>query len=390
MLRLGSSTLSKTALRSTRCYSAAANIPVAAPSYLSLSSHEFGYEFDAARAAHEFSETLKEMEHRLRPLAVPAASRAYVFRPKNAGLLPQINVTDKAGARILEPEVVRSQPSGKLLMRLLRRAGGAEQVDAVLGKMATYARYYPTELEPKHVCAVLTAGARSGRLYPVMDYVFDKLVVGQPRLLNLEVAREALRLYAIRAATLEKKESSAAELVKLWHKLHRLLLEKKNEPLSLQDDLQANLVMAYGLAPQFSALVGEKKEEARALVAPYLSSVARLVVDEKVVSERKDESLSKTQTKKQAVGRGLRFKYMDYVLGKQGLSAIAEQDGGVVSKFGVDSGKLDALIGGAASVFEAYRLKLALPRYVEQAAAGILQNTQSAREASRVKTEKSE
>lgn len=385
MLRLGTSTLSKATLRSTLCYStAAANIPVA-PSYLALSSHEFGYEFDAARAAHEFSETLREMEHRLRPLAVPAASRAYVFRPKNAGLLPQINVTDKAGARILEPEVVRSQPSGKLLMRLLRRSGNAEQVDAVLGKMATYARYYANELEPKHVCAVLTAGARSGRLYPAMDYVFDKLVVGLPRLLNLEVAREALRLYAIRAATLEKKDSSAAELVKLWHKLHRLLLEKKDERLSLQDDLQANLVMVYGLAPQFSALAG--KEEARAVVAPYLSSVARLVVDERVAGECKEESLSKTQTKKQAVGRGLRFKYMDYVLGQQGLSAIAEQDSGVVSKFGVDAGKVDALIGGAASVFEAYGLKLALPRYVEQAAAGILQNTQSAREASRVKSE---
>lgn len=409
MLRLSSS-FSKAALRagaasssaSLACYSTASSYTLPTPpSYTALSSHQFAnLPIDSTTRSEEFSKTLDELNHRLRPLEIPASSRPYVFRPKNARLLPQIEVTDKAGNRILESEVIKGKPNSKILLKLIRNAYTTteaveeQNISTVISKMNLYSRYYPSQLNSNHVCALLTVGAKSGALYQVMDYVFDKLLAAQPQLLNIEVAREALRLYAVRAATLEKKEAGAKELVKLWHKIHNALLKRQQQQkavdasASLQDDLQANLIMVYGLATQFGLL--EKQEDARALISPYLSSVARLIEQEQAQQVNTNiettQQPSKTQLKKAALGHGIRFKYTDYLLGQQGLAAVAATDSALLSsKFSVDTAKLDGLVAEIATAFQTFGLKLELARYVELVAQGILRNTQKVKEVSGAK-----
>lgn len=412
MLRLSQTRVKSSSISVVRRWSSTSAIT--GPSYDTLSSHQFssGTTVDAPA---QFDQTLQDLNQRLKPLNVPAKFRHLVFRPKNAAMLHNITVTDKAGNRILSSEVVTSKPSGKILSRLIRQCsleGGEQNIEAVLEKFKVYARYYPKELQPAHVCSLLRAGARASSLYPTIDYVMAKLFFQIPRLVTADTVREILRLYSVRAATLAKKESSATELEKLWHRLHKLLLDKKEATISkevvaakeshsdaglsatgstpnasLKDDLQANLIMVYGLAPRFSQLVADKENDAaRALVGPYLSAVSRLLLTATPAEIPVQKDGSKWQGHRSVVRSGLRYAYTDYVLGKQGIESIAKLDSALVGvKFKVDTEKLDALVAAAAHVFDAFGLKLEITKYVENAAKGLVQETQRAREKNGIK-----
>lgn len=453
------------------------------PSYQALASHEFSekYKYNFEKAASEYSETLKEMNHRLRPLEIPARFRKLVFRPKNLTLLRTTTafaIVDKSGNHLRDSEIIRGKPSSKILMKLIRRSAtpatpatsataGEEtkeensnnNIETVCEILDKCAKHYPDIVESKHISQLLISSARAGKLSSTMQFLFDKLLpysldsslseyyiyktrnsdnnnnnegegegenkitTKRPRilpakpplknLLDLEVAREFLRLNSIKTVVLDRKKHGSKGLIKLYNKLHMQLITARERELkaatdfanslktndttstsatpvsatpvpvtssrSLEDDLQSHLLMIYGLAPLYKVAMTKKSVEepsleksqqeliefCRKTIGPHLSAISRLLIETKVPTSIKvDIELPKNKKSKKKNSdptvitkikppRGLKNLYMDYVLGLQGLESIHESNPEIIEKkYQLNISKLkNELIPGVAELF---------------------------------------
>lgn len=360
MLRFTSSPRTKSLQACTRLLSTTTpsrqqqQLPVSTPpAYDSILSTEIKPS-NVQKSQDTYNSVMKELKHRLRPLEIPVKYHHYVFRPKNITLLRTTTafaIKDKAGNVIREPEVIRGRPSSKLLMRLIRSSTTAEQVAEATSIFKTYVEHYEEELQSKHVAALLRASAKTGQLYTSMDYVWDTLSKSHPELVDEIVLREMIRLYAIRTASFEgtTKLKGIGALARLWKKCHlhslklteliekaqkgntkKLEALKKVKPYAMTEDLQANLLVIYGVAPSFSSIVQQEGEQGKTLmddfepalveaakfVKPHLMAVNRLLMTEPVI-ENEQQQQENEEGKK--IPFGLRYRYMDITLGVQGL-----------------------------------------------------------------------
>lgn len=330
------------------------------PAYDSILSTEIKPS-NVEKSQASYNSAMKELKHRLRPLEVPAKYHHYVFRPKNITLLrttTKFTIQDKAGNVIREPEIIRGRPSGKLLMQLIRSSTTPEQVAEATSILKKYVEHYEEELQPKHVAALLRVSAKTGQLYTAMDYVWDTLAKSHPELVDQVVLREMVRLYAIRTAAFEGtvKLKGINALARLWKKCHlhaiklNELVEKavkgsnkklealKNvKPYLIADDLQANLLVIYGVAPSFTSIVQEENQQGKTLmdelepalveaakfVKPHLLAVNRLLLTASAAGEQGSSQNTELSSKK--IPFGLRHRYMDVALGVQGLEEFVNK-----------------------------------------------------------------
>ncbi|VVT58823.1 uncharacterized protein SAPINGB_P006402 [Magnusiomyces paraingens] len=340
----------------------------------SVSSSEPSYTFDVAHADAKFTEFYREVQHRFRPLDIPAKFRHLVLRPKNLTILRSTSehVTDKAGNTLRDSEVILARPSGKLLMRLIKTASvetpeeaieaaleegeeaeanllvkPVEKIAAVRAIFDRYIKKYPQQLLPEHLAALLTTAAKGSALYPTRSYIFDSVLPKAPQLLDITVAREALRIYAIRAVVVPKVQT-AKDLVRLYTTLASLLPEK-----SLDADAQAQWIVLYGL----------NATSAKDLAAPFATRAAALPTDLAIPS---------SSSPNKRVPPGIR----QYMFDAQ-LATVAVAAGGAP---GLDDKKLAESLKAADKIRNKNGLgEFPFARYVDQVGRGILAETEAER-----------
>lgn len=392
---LRSSVRTAPAAYSTAAASAADAAPTLSqlPSYdalraLDLAAKPASYTYDAARGQAEFARVLDNVQHRFRPDDIPARFRHLVLRPKNVTILRSVaeHVVDKQGNTIRDPEVIHARPSGKILMRLIKRiapaqTGPVEEAEeleegeavaeepsaqakaaTVRGIVARYLKDYPDKVLPEHIAALLTASARAGSLYPTTQFVFDTVVLAHPHLLDIQVAREALRLYAIRAVALAK-DTAARDLFNLYTRLSTALASAGHAPL--EQDARAQWIVLYGLAPYASSTNSTVAQ----YVQPFASAAAAAAASDAAYTPPAPASRSSRK-----VPAGLRLFILDLHLAR--LAAAAAP-----AATGLDAARLDTALAAAETARTRVGVTKPYPfgRYVEQAARGILYETQQAR-----------
>lgn len=299
-------------------------------------SAEPSFQWNQSRSEQEFAEILTEIKMRLRRVEVPRNARHMVFRPKNSQLLETLNITDKDG-KPYTPQTWKGPPNRKQLMKLLRRVTTPETAALAAQILKSYIQHYPSEVQTIHIGTFLRTAARAGSYYSALDLVqSDKF----RHLINEEVAREAIRIGAIRAVALDVS-SSGNDLIRLYHRMHL------HVP-TLHGDLSTHLLMVYGLAPHSTTTAST--------LSMHVSTMAGLLHNEQVLSPD-------TDMKKQ---HGLQFHYMDLVLGRTGLYTLPSE-----LSAHVDIPKLNALIAAIETLFAANRMSSPLERYVKHAAYGI-------------------
>lgn len=309
------------------------------------------FKWNKDKSEEEFEEILGEIKMRLRRVEVPHSARPYVFRPKNAQLLRSLHLTDKEG-NAYQSEVWKGPPNRKQLMKLIRRVTNPETAGIAQDILSSYIKHYPEEVQSIHIGTFLRTAARAGFFYKALDLIqtpkFEDLI-------NPDVAKEAIRLYAIRAATLNK-DSAYKDLSKLYQKMSKYT----NADIEMQ--LDTHLVMVYGLAPYYTAT---HNEQALPVLKAHLAVVKQLLQDEEVIPA--DAKVAKYH--------GLQYYYMNLVLGQLGLRTLPAE-----LTADIDFAKLDSLISGINHVFAANRINAPLERYVKHAAQGIYAETEFARE----------
>lgn len=318
------------------------NSTLRAPSYDWVSNNT-EFKFNQDKSEQEFESVLSEIKDRLRRVQVPHSARPYVFRPKNAQMLKSIHLTDKNGDPY-KSEVWKGPPSSKQLMKLIRRVTSPETADIAQEILNLYIKHYPAEVKSIHLSTFLRTAARAGSFYKVLDLIqlpkFQSLIDG-------DVAKEAVRLYSIRAVTLDKA-SAYKDLTKVLAKF------SKYTDGSIEKQLDTQLLMAYGLAPS----------KDQTLITPHLASIKQLLGSEEVIPA--DAKLAKFH--------GIQYYYMNLVLGRLGLNTLPQE-----LTTGLDSGKLDQLISSIELVFTANNMKSPLERYVKHASQGIQSETEKTR-----------
>lgn len=323
-----------------------------APSYEWVSSGNSEFKFNKDKSEQEFQEVLVEIKQRLRRVQVPHSARPFVFRPKNAQLLRSLHLTDKDG-NAYQSEVWKGPPNSKQLMKLIRRVTNAETAGITQEILGSYIKHYPKEVQSIHIATFLRTAARAGYFYKVLDLVQSPIFKG---LINSDVAKEVVRLYSIRAATLNK-ESAYKDLSKLFSKM------SKYTEGSIDKQLDTHLLMVYGLAPYCSEAVAN--DQSRGLINYHLSVIKQLLSSEVVIPT--DAKVAKYH--------GLNYYYMNLVLGRLGLNTLSPE-----LRSGVDMAKLDELISSIDTVFAANKTSSPLERYVKHASQGIQAETEKARE----------
>lgn len=308
------------------------------------------FKWNKSQSEQEFDEILTEIRQRLRRVEVPHNARPYVFRPKNSQLLRSLHLTDKDGTPY-QSEVWKGPPNRKQLMKLIRRVTNPETAAIATEILSSYINHYPSEVQSIHIGTFLRTAARAGFFYKVLDLIQTEKF---RTLINDDVAKEAVRLYAIRAVTLDK-DSADRELVKLFNKMGRFVP-------SIENDVGTHLLMVYGLAPHASTTSATQ-------LSRHLAKIAELLQREQEIPA--DAKLNKYH--------GLQYHYMNLVLGRVGLLALPAE---LTAQ--VDMDKLDRLIAAIDRTFESNRVSSPLERYVKQAALGIDTETNLARAAERM------
>lgn len=313
----------------------------ASPSYDWIANTEF--KFNKDRSEQEFQQVLTDIQQRLRRVEVPHAVRPYVFRPKNAQLLKSLHLHDKQG-NPYQPEVWKGPPGRKQLMQLIRRVTNPETANIALEVLNSYITHYPSEVQSIHLSTLLRSSARAGSFYKALDLIQTPKFA---KLIDDDVAKEVIRLYAIRAVTIDK-ESTYKDLSKVMQKF------SKYTSGAIEQELDTHLLMVYGLAPF----------KDHSLVEPHVARVKQLLPLEAPLSA--DAKLSEHH--------GLQYTYMNLVLGRLGLKTLPAE-----VTAGVETAHLDALISGIEEVFAANKMKSPLERYVKHASLGIWSETEDAR-----------
>lgn len=326
--------------------SAATEVPSPSSYDWVVNSNDFKWNKD--KSEQEFEEILGEIKLRLRRVEVPHKVRPYVFRPKNAQMLRSLHLADNEG-NAYTPEVWKGPPNRKQLMKLIRRVTNPETAGIAQEILNSFVKHYPQEVQSIHIGTFLRTAARAGFFYKVLDLIQTPKFVS---LINQDVANEAIRLYSIRAATINK-DSAYKDLSKLYTKM------SKYTNAEIEKQLDTHMVMIYGLAPYYT-----KSKDAAAL-KPHLAVIKQLLADEPIIPQ--DAKLAKYH--------GLQYYYMNLVLGKLGLGTLPAE-----LTAGIDLAKLDSLIAAIDQVFEANRTASPLERYVKHAAQGIQAETELTRE----------
>lgn len=306
-------------------------------------SNNTDFNFNKSRSAEKFVEVLAEIKTRLRRTEVPHAVRPYVFRPKNELILRNMHLYDKEG-NIRKPETWIGPPSSKQLMGLLRRVTTQESAAISIEILDRCLKYYPQTVQSKHLVAFVRASACVGNFHKSLEIIQSPQYV---RLIDATVVREIIRLFAIRAVTINK-DSAYKDMTRILNKFSKYLSGE------LENHLETQLLMVYGLAPF----------KDHSYVQPHIEAVKRLLPTAEPVPS----------SDKLAKHKGAGHSYMDFTLGRLGLSTLPAE----VSS-GVDVAKLDLLISNVDALLTANKSTFPLERYVKQASLGIQEETERAR-----------
>lgn len=303
-------------------------------------------------SASDFQNVLAEIKERFNRIEVPAKHRNLVFRPRNAQLLKSAPIADKEGNRYT-PQIWKGPPSGVRLMELIQNATDKESFEVAKNVLLRYLKHYPQQVQSKHFQALLQAGATTGDLFDALTWLQTPKMKSW---INLDTSKEALRLYAIRAATLKRKQD--------FHGLHKLFQKLGNTVKDLKTDLDANLIVIYGLAP----LESLNPASFNNLVQPYLAEVKALVPKFELMAAKDAETAKQINNT---------YHYVNLVLGRLGVNSIQSAE----LKSGLDIAKVEQEIGSLEGLLANENLSLFLEQYIKKASQGIVAETERLRAA---------
>jgi hypothetical protein len=306
---------------------------------------------NSEQSASDFQSVLAEIKERFIRVDVPAKHRNFVFRPRNAQLLKSAPIADKEGNRYT-PQVWKGPPSGVRLVELIEKATDKEAFQVAKDILLRYLKHYPHQVQSKHFQALLRSSATTGDLFDTLAWLQTPAMKSW---VNPETSKEALRLYAIRAATLKRKQDFQG-LNKLFQKLGKTVS-------SLKTDLDANLIVIYGLA----SLEAENAAAFKKLAEPYLAQIKTLAPELEILTA--DADLTKLTS--------INYHYVNFVLGRLGLSNIQAAE----LKSGLDMTKIEQEIGVLETLLAKENLPVFLEQYVKKASKGIVAETERLRAA---------
>ncbi|KAI9211739.1 hypothetical protein DS838_003372 [Geotrichum bryndzae] len=307
---------------------------------------------NSEQSASDFQSILSEIKERFIRVDVPAKHRNFVFRPRNAQLLKSAPIADKEGHRYT-PLVWKGPPSGVRLLELMEKATDKEAFQAVKEILLRYLKHYPHQVQSRHFEALLRASATTGDLFDTLAWLQTPAMQSW---INPCTSKEALRLYAIRAATLKRKQD--------FQGLNKLFQKLDNTVPTLKTDLDANLIVIYGLAP----LEAENAAAFKKLAEPYLAQIKALAP--KLELSTADAEHTKLTS--------IEYHYVNFVLGRLGLSNIQTAE----LKSGLDVTKIDQEISVLETLLAKENLPEFLEQYVKKASQGIVAETERLRAAS--------
>ncbi|KAF5094925.1 hypothetical protein D0Z00_003342 [Geotrichum galactomycetum] len=283
--------------------------------------------------------------------ATTSALTNMLSRRNIESLLKSAPIADKEGNRYT-PQVWKGPPSGVKLMDLIEKATDKESFQVAKAILLRYLKHYPKQVHSIHFQALLRASATTGDLFHALAWLQTPEMKSW---VNPETSKEALRLYAIRAATLKRKQDFQG-LNKLFQKLGKTVS-------SLKTDLDANLIVIYGLAP----LEAENAAAFKKLAEPYLAQIKALAPEVELLAA--DADLTKLPS--------INYHYVNFVLGRLGLSNIQTAE----LKSGLDMTKIDQEIGGLETLLAKENLPVFMEQYVKKASQGIVAETERLRAA---------
>lgn len=299
------------------------------------------FKFNKERSETEFDKLLAEIKERFIREEIPAKHRNFVFRPRNADLLKNSPFRDRDG-NAYDPKVWKGIPSSKQLIQLIRRATDNESFSISKDILQKYIKHYPQQVKSQHIVTFLRVAARTGNLYDAFDLIQTSSF---KQLIDRDVAMEIVRLYAIRAVTLNK-HSAYKDLTRLANKFKDLI---SSSTASNESTLELTLLVIYGIAP-FKQLDPSEFEK---IASPLLASLPGLLENFQVTDPQTSDI------------SGLTYRYYNFVLGRLGLGTLGDNN--------VDISIIDTEIKALEDLMSRNKQSAPLERYVKHASIGILE-----------------